>query len=63
MAETLAAIGESRAARLTGDRRRQSELVKRSKAQLRTDRERVASELAWEVRMVSIETTSDLLGD
>ena len=47
-AETLAAVEESRAARLAGDNRRHSDLVKRNKAQLRAVRERVVSELAGE---------------
>ena len=46
--ETLAAIDESRAARLVGDRWRHSELVKRREVKLQADRERVASELARE---------------
>ena len=49
MAETIAAIDDSRAARLAGDRRWHRELVKRSKDQLQADREGVASELATDV--------------
>ena len=48
LVETLAAINESCTARLAGDRRWHSELEKRSNAQLRTDQERVVSELARE---------------
>ena len=61
--EKIVADDKSCAARLAEGKRRHIELVKRSKTQLRAERKRVASELAWEVRMVSIETTSDLLGD
>ena len=47
-AEILAALDESFAARMVEDRWRHSKLVKRSKGQVRADRDRVASELEKE---------------
>ena len=48
MVETPTAVDKSYAARLVGDIRWHRELVKRNKAQLWADRERVVSELARE---------------
>ena len=49
LVEMLAAVEESRAERLAGDKKRHRELVKRNKAQLRANRERVVSEMAVEI--------------